>query len=70
MPDMAAKLDALNRVFVFQPLYEQLRASKSMPDAESLLASLGISVVSGQVVLQSNGPGAELRAEIARPGTL
>ncbi len=70
VPEMVAKLDALNQVFVFQPLYDRLRATTSMPDTSSLLASLGVSVISGQVVLQDNGPGARLRAEIARPDTL
>ncbi|MCB1843914.1 MAG: hypothetical protein KDI09_13200 [Halioglobus sp.] len=70
VPDMVAKLDALNQVYVFQPLYEQLRASTKMPNSRALLASLGISAESGVVALQQTGPGASLRAGIARGADL
>lgn len=66
VPDMVAKLDALNNVYVFQPLYEQIRASTAMPDAGALLASLGVSEKAGVVTLQQTGPGARLRVGIKR----
>ncbi len=65
--DMASRLDSLNEVYIFLPLYEQVRDSTAVPAYDSLFASLGISVVDGEVRLQQSGPGADLRRQIAKP---
>ena len=70
VPQMVAKLDALNGVLIFQPLYTQLRASTSMPAFESMYSSLGISFANGTVELQQEGPGAQLRRQIVQPKPL
>jgi hypothetical protein len=62
--DMARKLDELNRVLLFQPLFEQVSASLSIPPFEPIFSSLGITVTGGVVQLQSEGPGAKLRRQI------
>ncbi len=63
-PAMARKLDELNRVLLFQPLFEQVSTSLSIPPFEPIFASLGITVTGGKVRLQSEGPGAMLRRQI------
>ncbi len=63
-PDMARKLDELNRVLLFQPLFKQVSASTSVPPLEPIFTSLGITVTDGVVQLQSEGPGAILRRQI------
>jgi predicted metalloprotease with PDZ domain len=72
VPDMVDKLDELNRVVLFRPLYEDLIASTAVPPFETIFASLGISLRSGNVSLQKAGPGAEIRRAISRakPGSL
>ncbi|MEZ5501444.1 MAG: hypothetical protein R3E50_01865 [Halioglobus sp.] len=67
VPQMVSRLDELNRVLLFQPLYEQLVAAKEMPSFEKLFASLGIAIVDGTVNLQQQGPGAALRRQILKP---
>ena len=64
VPEMVGKLDQLNRVLLFRPLYEQVSASTRIPAFEPIFASLGISVTNGRVILQHEGPGAQLRREI------
>lgn len=59
--DMVARLDSANEVVLFVPLYQQVRSTTSMPEFDSLLASLGIHVIDGDVTLQDAGPGAQLR---------
>jgi len=63
-PAMARKLDELNSVLLFQPLFEQVSTSSSIPPFEPIFASLGITVAGGNVQLQREGPGAELRRQI------
>lgn len=65
VPEMVERLDQLNRVVLFGILYEQLRASTSVPPFADIFASLGIDVVDGRVRLQQEGPGARLRRQIA-----
>jgi predicted metalloprotease with PDZ domain len=65
--EIVDKLDQLNSVLLFRPLYQQTRRSTEMPAFDSLFASLGIAVVDGDVVLQQHGPGAALRKQILRP---
>jgi hypothetical protein len=67
VPQMVDKLDQLNRVLLFQPLYEQLIHSTEMPAFEDIFASLGISIIAGKVHLQQQGPGALLRQQILQP---
>ena len=63
---MVRRLDRLNRVVLFEPLYRQVRSGRSMPDHLPLFGSLGIRVQDDQVVLQELGPGARLRSSIAQ----
>lgn len=70
VPQIVNKLDELNSVLLFQPLYQQLIDSPEMPAFDSLFASLGITVVAGEVTLQQRGPGAALRQQILQPLTL
>jgi hypothetical protein len=67
---MVNKLDELNEVVLFAPLYEQARATTTMPAFERIFASLGISVADGKVTLQQEGPGAQLRRQIVQPKPL
>ena len=62
--EMASKLDELNRVLLFQPLFEQVSTSARIPRYEPIFASMGITVSNGKVELQSEGPGARLRRQI------
>ena len=64
VPDMVSKLDQLNRVLLFQPLYEQVIVSTEIPPFEPIFASMGISIADGKVQLQNEGPGAHLRQQI------
>jgi hypothetical protein len=70
VPQMIEKLDALNGVLIFQPLYTQVRATTSMPPFESMFSSLGITITNGTVQLQQEGPGAQLRRQIIQPKPL
>lgn len=65
VPDMVRKLDDLNRVYLFQPLYHELVETMAIPPFEPIFASLGISVADGQVQLQDQGPGVGIRRGIA-----
>jgi len=65
--EMVAKLDRLNRVYLFQPLYEKVRKTTAMPEIDTLFTSLGIALVDDRVVLQREGAGARLRRQIATP---
>jgi hypothetical protein len=67
---MVNKLDELNEVLMFQPLYQQLNVTTEMPEFEKMFASLGITIVDGAVILQQEGPGAQLRQELVRPRPL
>ncbi|MEP0202730.1 MAG: hypothetical protein ABJ084_01310 [Halioglobus sp.] len=61
VPNMVARLDEINEIVLFAPLYKQVRNTTAMPEFDPLLASLGVDVVNGEVVLQDAGPGAKLR---------
>ncbi len=67
VPEMVDRLDALNRVVLFRPLYDELAASTGVPAFDALFASLGIRVASGRVTLQAVGPGAEIRRQMTAP---
>ena len=69
-PQIVAKLDELNRVLLFQPLYDQISASLQVPPWEPIFASLGITVTDHKVQLQSEGPGARLRRQMVAPKAL
>jgi hypothetical protein len=64
---MVSKLDQMNEVLLFQPLYEQVKASTQVPAFEKTFASLGVTVVEDTVHLQQEGPGARLRQQVIRP---
>lgn len=70
VPEMVVKLDELNEVLLFQRLYDQVDASMQVPSFDSLFASVGVSVADGVVVLQQEGPGAQLRQQMTRPKVL
>jgi len=65
VPEIVTKLDQLNRVLLFQSLYDDLVASTETPSFEPIYSSLGINLVDGRVILQDTGPGARLRQQIA-----
>ena len=67
---IARKLDSENRVVLFEPLFRQARQSLTLPDFESLYASLGIKIDNGIATLQAEGPGATLRMGISAPKAL
>jgi hypothetical protein len=69
VPQMVRKLDDLNRVLLFQPLYDQLVKTRAVPSFDSIFASLGISVRAGEVQLQDRGPGIGIRRGIALGAT-
>lgn len=64
------KLDELNQVLMFESLYHQVAASKEGPSFENTFASLGVTIEGKNVVLQQEGPGAELRRQIVQRLTL
>ena len=65
VPEIVVKLDQLNRLLLFQGLYEDVAASTETPSFEPIFSSLGINLVNGKVILQDTGPGARLRQQIA-----
>jgi hypothetical protein len=70
VPEMVHKLDELNRVLLFQRLYQQSVAAQQLPPFEPIFASLGITLVEGKIQLQKEGPGARLREQMARNSAL
>ena len=64
VPEMVARLDQLNGVVLFQPLYEELRSSTRLPPFEPIFNRLGVSTEDGVVQLHSDGPGARLRRQL------
>lgn len=64
------KLDSLNQLTLFEPLYHRTREYTDIAPFETLFASLGITVTDGNVALQPVGPGADLRRQIAKKRTL
>jgi len=63
--EMVRKLDELNKLLLFHPLYLEMVSSTHTPSFEPLFASMGISIINDAVQLQTVGPGAKLRSEIA-----
>jgi hypothetical protein len=64
--EMVRKLDELNGLNLFYPLYLAAIASTAVPEFEAIFTRLGITVGSGQrVKLQASGPEARLRREIS-----
>lgn len=70
VPEMVRKLDELNGVLLFEPLYKRLADSTTMPAFESSFATFGITVSDGVVILQQEGPGARLREQMLQPRSL
>ena len=66
VPAIVRQLDRLNRVVLFEILYDELVVAEQVPAFGDIFASLGIDVVDGEVTLQTEGPGARLRSQIAR----
>ena len=69
-PEIVEALDGENRLLLFEPLFIKADSSTRLPAFESIFASLGISIIGDQVVLQPQGPGAELRRNISQRKTL
>ena len=68
VPEIVARLDQLNDVVLFQPLYEELRSSTQLPPFEPMFDRLGVAVEGGLVELRSDAPDAYLRRKmVARP---
>jgi hypothetical protein len=70
VPQMVSKLDELNGVLLFEQLYDKVDVSTQIPSFETLFASVGVTVVDGNVILQQAGPGALLRQQMASPRAL
>jgi M61 glycyl aminopeptidase len=70
VPQIISQLDQLNRVVLFQRLYEEVAESTRVPPFESIFASMGIAIIDGRVQLQQAGPGARLRQQIFSSGAL
>ena len=68
--EMVRRLDQINDVLLFEPLFMKTRTSTAIPATDSLFASLGIDVVNGKIQLQEYGPGATLRRGISAPRPL
>lgn len=64
------KLDDLNKLTLFESLYQSTRERKSVAPFQTLFTSLGITLTDGRVSLQPVGPGADLRRQIAKTRTL
>jgi hypothetical protein len=67
---MVTKLDELNGVLLFEQLYDKVDSSTRIPDADTLFASVGVTVVDSVVALQEEGPGASLRKQMTQPKVL
>jgi predicted metalloprotease with PDZ domain len=63
---MVTRLDELNAVLLFQPLFEEMKTSEHMPAFETIFASLGVTATDGTVHLQKEGPGALLRRQMTQ----
>jgi hypothetical protein len=61
---IVAKLDEVNGLDLFVPLYQELLASTSTPDFEPLFTSMAIRVHDNKVQLSAAGSGAKLRSQI------
>lgn len=70
VPQIVSKLDELNGVLLFEQLYDKVDSSTRIPDADTLFASVGVTVVDGAVRLQEEGPGARLRKQMTQPKAL
>ena len=70
VPEIVARLDQLNDVVLFQPLYEELRSSAQLPPFEPLFDRLGITVEGGVVELREDGPDARLRRQMIAGSSL
>ncbi|MEH6609791.1 MAG: hypothetical protein V7696_10505 [Halioglobus sp.] len=68
--EMVVALDRENRLLLFEPLFTKTDSSTRLPEFEAIFASLGISIEGDQVVLQTEGPGADLRRNISQRKTL
>lgn len=62
---IVAKLDEINELDLFVPLYQELMTSTSTPDFEPLFASMAINVHENTVQLNPASPAAKLRSQIA-----
>lgn len=66
--EMVKKLDELNGLVLFYPLYLKTIDSTRVPEFEQIFTSLGVSIEDkNQVNLQELGPGASLRRQISNP---
>lgn len=64
VPAMVRKLDEVNEMQLFQPLYEQAIAATTTPGYETIFQSLDISIDNGRVRLNSGSAAAQLRRQI------
>lgn len=64
VPQIVDQLDQLNRVVLFNTLYEEVASSMEVPAFQGIFASIGIDIINGKVQLQQEGPGARLRQQI------
>ena len=62
---LTLKLDEINKLLLFHPLYLETIATTRSPRFEPLFASMGITVAGERVQLQTVGPGARLRSQIS-----
>jgi len=70
VPEIVTRLDQLNDVVLFEPLYEELRASTQLPPFEAIFDRLGVSVEGGVVELRGDGTDARLRRQLVAGASL
>lgn len=59
------RLDELNRLVLFNNLYDEVASATEALPLQDIFASMGIDIIDGKVHLQREGPGARLRQQIA-----
>lgn len=70
VPEIVLRLDQLNDVVLFQPLYEEIRSSTRLPPFEPIFDRLGVGVEGGVVSLRGEGPGVLLRHQMLSGASL
>ncbi len=70
VPQMVGKLDKLNDVHLFRPLYQQAIATTQIPSYIPPFRELGIAIVNDQLSFEQHGAAARLRRQIISDDSL
>lgn len=70
VPQIVGKLDKLNDVHLFRPLYQQAIATTQIPSYIPPFRELGIAIVNDQLSFKQHGAAAMLRRQIIRDDSL